>query len=143
VSLEILLAERDITQQLTKFARAMDARDWESIANITAEDIRADFGLGEIRGRTALIQHIRSFLDTCGTTQHLLGNIIIQVNGTQATSESYVSDMHLCQDPDKNLYFRTLGNYSDAWTCINGVWLLNQRVKDNRALMGSMDVFKP
>ncbi len=141
--LELLIAEREIYRQLIKFARAMDNRDWETIKSITTSDLTADFGLGEIQGSAAVIESIQSFLDNCGTTQHILGNILIDVVGDQATSKSYVSDMHLCKDTKKETYFRTLGDYSDKWLNIEGTWLMTQRIKDNRATMGSLDVFKP
>jgi hypothetical protein len=142
MNLEELIAERDIYRQLVKFARAMDDRDWETIKAITSDDIRADLGMGEIQGSTTVIEFIRSFLDNCGTTQHILGNIIINVVGDKATSQSYVSDMHLCKDPTNDIHFRTLGNYSDKWSKVDSTWLMTDRVKNNRATMGSLDVFK-
>ena len=141
--LETLVAEREIYRQLIKFARAMDDRDWETIESMTSSDLIADFGLGEINGNTEVIASIQAFLDHCGTTQHLLGNILIDVAGDQATSKSYVVDMHLCKDPKMETYFRTLGDYSDKWLNVEGTWLMTQRIKDNRATMGSLDVFKP
>jgi hypothetical protein len=143
MTIEVLLDERDIQRQLIKLARAMDDRDWQALQSILAEDIAADFGTGEVRGSAAVSELIRSYLDNCGTTQHLLGNIFIDVEGTRATSESYVSDMHLSKNEALDTRFRTLGNYSDTWVKVDGVWLLSKRVKNNRAVIGSMDVFEP
>lgn len=143
MNLQELLAERDIQHQLVAFARAMDDRDWEAIERITAEDMRADFGTGEVIGRKEVIAYMRSFLDNCGTTQHFVGNFSIDVNGDMATSESYVSDMHLGKDPEDGETFRTLGNYSDTWQQVNGNWLMTRRIKDNRAVIGSLEVFRP
>lgn len=142
MNLEDLLAERNIQRQLITFARAMDSRDWAAIEAIVTEDMRADFGIGEVKGRSELINLLRSFLDNCGVTQHLLGNFMIEVEGDAATSQSYVSDMHLGKDTGDNISFRTLGNYCDTWKKVDGVWLIARRVKDNRATIGSMDVFK-
>ncbi|MGJ8687491.1 MAG: nuclear transport factor 2 family protein, partial [Spongiibacteraceae bacterium] len=121
---------------------AMDDRDWDTIQSITTGDLKAEFGMGEIQGNVAVIEFIRSFLDNCGTTQHILGNILIDVDGDKATSESYVSDMHLSKDTTKDIDFRTLGNYFDQWSKIDGSWLMTHRIKDNRATVGSLDVFK-
>lgn len=142
MSIETLLAEREIYRQLVHFARAMDERDWDTLAGITAEEIQADFGSGEIVGVKAVIALIRSYLDNCGTSQHLLGNILIDVDGDVATSESYVSDMHLPRDESRDIHFRTLGNYSDRWVKRDGCWVMTSRIKNNRALMGSMGVFR-
>ena len=84
MDMHVLLAEREISRQLIRFARAMDARDWTALDTITVDDIRADLGAGELAGRDALVANMRSFLDACGPTQHLLGNIIIEVGGDTA-----------------------------------------------------------
>ena len=86
MDLQTLLDERNIYRQLVRFARAMDERDWESLGQIAAEDIRAELGTGPLAGRDAMIALIRRYLDNCGTTQHLLGNVLIEVSGDEATS---------------------------------------------------------
>lgn len=143
MDLETLVAEREIQVQLVRLARAMDNRDWTALEAIFTDDVRADFGTGEISGRREVADFIRSFLDNCGTTQHLLGNFIFDVNGDRATSQCYVCDMHLSARPDDQTSFRTLGEYSDDWIRTGGSWKLSRRVKDNRGIIGSMDVFKP
>ena len=119
----------------------MDRRDWAAIRAIAADDILAELGTGELRGRDALIALLRSYLDRCGTTQHLLGNVVIEVSGDTARSRAYVCDMHLNADDAPQQSFRTLGEYSDQWRKIGGRWRLCHRVKDNRASVGSMQVF--
>ncbi|MEM1114359.1 MAG: nuclear transport factor 2 family protein [Pseudomonadota bacterium] len=141
MDLEQLLAEREITRGLIAFARAMDERDYGTMSALVTPDVHADFGVGGIDGRQAVVDFIASFLDNCGTTQHILGNILIEIDGDTATSEAYVSDMHLSSDPASDISFRTLGNYSDTWVKQDGAWLIARRIKDNRAAVGSMDVF--
>lgn len=142
MDIEQLIAERAIYRQLVRFARAMDARDWDTIRAITTAQTRANLGTGEIVGDEAIIALIRSFLDNCGTTQHLLGNVIIEVDGDRATSEAYVADMHLGRQEQEQLQFRTLGNYSDSWIRRDGTWYLASRRKDNRAIVGTLAVFE-
>ncbi len=142
MNLETLLAEREIYRQLVRFARAMDSRDWQTVREIMTDDICAEFGSGEIVGADAVVSNMRSYLDNCGTTQHLLGNVMIDIEGERAVSESYVSDMHLARDERRGIQFRTLGNYCDNWVRQDKHWLLCKRVKDNRALIGTMDVFE-
>lgn len=143
MDLEKMIAEREIQAQLVSLARAMDNRDWAALTAIFTEDIRADFGTVEVSGRQEVIDFIRSFLDNCGTTQHLLGNFVFDVQGDRATSRCYVCDMHLSARPGNEASFRTLGDYADQWIRTGDAWKLCRRVKDNRATMGSMDVFKP
>lgn len=73
VALSVMRDERDIERALNLFARAMDNRDWATMAAILAEDVEGDFGTGRLVGATAIIDMIRGFLGSCGPTQHLLG----------------------------------------------------------------------
>tara|TARA_R110002072_G_scaffold278010_1_gene439807 strand:- start:136 stop:588 length:453 start_codon:yes stop_codon:yes gene_type:complete len=140
MNIDTLLAEREITRQLIRFARAMDARDWAALDTITAGDIQADLGAGELAGRDAMVINMRSFLDDCGPTQHLLGNIIIDVDGDTATSRAYVSDMHLGTGERAGESFSTLGDYHDHWRRLEGRWLMTRRRKLNRAVLGNIEV---
>ena len=132
--------ERDIERALIRLARAMDDRDWAQVSDIIAEDATGDLGTGTLHGCAAIVELVRSFLDNCGATQHLLGNILIDVSGDHATSRSYVHDLHLSSgSPERT--FHTLGDYHDRWERRLGEWRLVERIKHNRASVGSMEVF--
>jgi len=141
LNLEILLSEREIYRSIMSIARAMDNRDWDVLRKIFAPDIIADLGTGNISGAEEVISFIRSFLNKCGTTQHLIGNVVVDIENNIATSKCYVCDMHLSKGADSDVTFRTMGEYTDTWQQQNERWVLSRRVKDNRATIGSMDVF--
>jgi hypothetical protein len=110
------------------------------MSEIIADDAAGDLGTGRLEGGAAIIELIRSFLDNCGVTQHLLGNIRVDVSGDHATSRAYVHDLHLAtRDPE--LTFHTLGDYHDGWERRAGRWRLVERIKDNRGTVGSLEVF--
>jgi len=141
MDIEDLLAEREIYRNLVQFAQAMDDRNWSLLNQITTEDIAADLGTGNLSGRADMIALMRQFLDQCGTTQHLLGNVLIDVDGDTARSQAYVADMHLGGEGIEDITFRTLGRYLDRWRKVDGRWLMCERVKENRATVGSQAVF--
>jgi hypothetical protein len=141
VNLDDVLAEREIYRKLVRFAYAMDERDWGLLDDITTDDIEADLGVGRIQGRGALVSLLRRYLDQCGTTQHMLGNVLIEVNGDRATSQAYVADLHLGAHGKEDVTFRTLGRYNDEWIRVEEQWLMCRRVKANRGIVGSMEVF--
>jgi hypothetical protein len=143
VDLEGLLAEREIARALAGIARAMDERNWAAFGEWCAEDATADLGTGMLAGRAAIVALIRSFLDDCGPTQHLLGNLVVDVEGERAVSRCYVSDLHLGAGAKSHLSFSTLGEYHDRWHCIAGHWRLVHRTKLNRAHTGSFEVLGP
>ena len=143
MDMDDLLAERDIARALTRIARAMDERDWAALDELVWPDATADLGMGPIAGRAEIVAFIRTFLDACGPTQHLLGNLLIDVAGDDATSRCYVSDMHKGQGEKSRLSFSTLGDYHDTWRRVDGHWRLSHRTKLNRAQLGDISVLGP
>lgn len=141
MTLDTLLAEREIARALTRIARAMDARDWAGLVAELTEDATADLGTGPLSGPAAIIALIRSYLDACGPTQHLLGNLLVEVDGDRASSRCYVNDMHLGPAGREDVTFATLGDYHDQWRREDGAWKLAHRTKLNRAHIGSFAVF--
>lgn len=140
-ALATLLAEREIARGLAEFARAMDERDWNALDDVLAEDATGDFGAGGILcGRAAMVALMRSFLDDCGPTQHLVGNVVVDVVGDQACSRCYVCDMHVGAGEKAHLTLRSLGEYHDRWRRIDGRWRMVHRTKLNHALVGTLEV---
>lgn len=136
-SLQSLLDEREIERALYRAARAMDDRDWNALAAILAEDAVGDLGTGRLDGAAAIIGVIRGFLDSCGPTQHLVGNVVVEVTGDTAVSRAYVHDLHLSADTTHRFY--TMGDYRDGWQRRDGRWRIVERVKANRAYVGSLE----
>ena len=139
--LEAMLTRYAIERELIKFARGMDLRDWAGLKAILTEDATADYGQGEVIGSDAIVGVIRQYLEVCGPTQHLLGNLLVERESDTAFSHCYVCDTHLGSGANAQLNFRTLGDYHDAWTLIDGRWRLAHRRKDNHGFVGTMDVF--
>lgn len=143
MTLDLLLAEREIARALTRIARAMDARDWPGLLAELTEDATGELGTGPLASPAAIVALIRRYLDPCGQTQHLLGNLLVEVDGDQATSRCYVSDTHLGAAGKEHITFVTLGDYHDQWRRVDGAWKLCHRTKLNRGHVGSFDVFAP
>ncbi|MEV3901011.1 nuclear transport factor 2 family protein [Mycobacterium sp. NPDC050551] len=132
-----LLDEREIVRALYTAARAMDDHDWSTLTEIFAEDANGDLGTGRLGSATAIIEVIRNFLDSCGPTQHMLGNVVVDLDGDNAVSRAYVHDVHLSKDLTQRFY--TMGDYRDTWVRRGGRWQITERVKRNRSYVGSLD----
>lgn len=132
-----ILDERDIERALYTAARAMDDHDWTAVAEVFADDATGDLGAGSLVGSAAIVALIRSYLDACGPTQHLLGNVIVDVAGDTAVSRAYVHDLHLSVDGSERFY--TMGEYHDRWERRSGRWRIVERIKVNRAHVGSLE----
>jgi hypothetical protein len=138
--LQTLLDERAIYRQLCRFAEAMDRREWGWLDEVMLENAEGEYGLGRRTSRAEIVAEMRSFLDDCGPTQHLLANVIIDVDGDTATSRAYVADMHVGLGDKAHLTFRTLGDYHDRWVRTAAGWRIAERVKQNRAHVGDISV---
>lgn len=117
MSLETLLIEREIAQGFGRYARALDRREWALLDSVFAADVQADYNDGEYRveGRQALVAMIRSHLDGCGPSQHLLGNVTVELRGEQVESGCYIRAAHRGVGARAALTFETLGEYLVRW----------------------------
>ncbi len=62
---------------------------------------------------------MRSFLDHCGPTQHLIGNVVVDHTPTTATSTCYVQDLHVGRGELADQTFSARGEYRDKWVVTN------------------------
>ena len=116
-TLQRLVDERDIAVLLATLARILDSREWARVSEVVAEDMSFDYTNSgtDVQGREALLANFRQFLDVCGPSQHLLGSIIIEVDGDHALSRSYVQARHRSKDPADPRLFDSNGEYIDRW----------------------------
>ena len=134
-----LFDERAIERQLYTLARAMDRREWLLLDHVIADDATGDFGEGfEVKGRSGFVAMFERFLANCGPTQHLLGNVAIDIEGDVAESRCYVRDMHQGSGERAHLFLSTPGEYHDRWRRTSTGWLLTHRTKVNLMLIGSL-----
>lgn len=114
--LAAMLDEREVIRGLSRFARMIDGKHWDRIGDIFAADVVFDYGSGEDEhGLAALTANMRRFLDGCGGTQHLIGSILVDVDGDRATSRAYVQARHQRVDDAAGPIFDSNGEYVDQW----------------------------
>jgi 3-phenylpropionate/cinnamic acid dioxygenase small subunit len=136
-ALQSLLDVHEIERALYRAARAMDDHDWATLREVFAEDATGDLGTRVLTNRESIIAVIRDYLESCGPTQHLLGNVIVDVTGDKAISRAYIHDVHLASDSTDRFY--TLGDYHPRRERRAGRWLVVERAKANRAYVGRLE----
>lgn len=128
LNLQTLIAEREITRKLSEFARILDRKQWDRLGDVFADDISFDYGMGgDQHGMAALTDNMRRFLDRCGPTQHLIGSILIDVDGNHARSEAYVQARHQRVDDPLGPIIDTSGDYHDQWEKRPEGWRITRR----------------
>lgn len=128
MELQTLLDEREVVRALSRFARILDNKEWDSLVEVFAEDLTFDYGTGEEKaGMEALRANMTRFLDRCGKTQHLIGSIVVDVVGDTAISRAYVQARHQGVDDPSGPAFDTNGEYVDRWERREEGWRIVRR----------------
>jgi 3-phenylpropionate/cinnamic acid dioxygenase small subunit len=95
MTLETLLDRARIEAVLMAYTTALDERDWPALEDVFTAEASADYGVvGQFHGREAVVAVVRDFLQRCGSTQHLLGNIRTNVQGDEAQARCYIQATH-------------------------------------------------
>ncbi len=144
LSIKTLLDEKEISDQLSRFVRMLDNRQIDNFGEIFAENITFDYAEGVDRhGLQELKNRVSGFLANCGPTHHLLGSLLIEVNGDKAISKSYIQSRHQGLGERATLFFDANGEYIDEWERQQTGWRIVKRLavsmfqKGNPDAMGS------
>lgn len=117
-----------ITEQLYRYCRAVDRLDrvlGYSIWHDGAEADYGDFYRGDGPGVIDLICNQHQYL-LCHS--HQLSNILIELNGEFAASESYVTANLRLQQGEQLQQMTVWSRYIDQWSKRGGKWGIEQRI---------------
>jgi len=126
--LQVLLDKQAIMEQIYNYGRSMDRLDVELGKAVFHPEAPADYG-EMYRGtgygfvEFALKSHLNFLVHS-----HQFSNILIQVDGNTARSETY-GDVNLRYRDDKGVVhdMRNLGRYVDVWEKRDGTWRILDR----------------
>jgi hypothetical protein len=97
-----------------------------------------------LNGRTAIIESLRSFLDGCGPSQHLLGNYQISIDGDSAESSTKARVLHIGADKRADLIpYEAIGVYRDRHLRTADGWRIMHRHFDVQITLGDINVLHP
>jgi hypothetical protein len=130
----------EITAVLDRYAEALDERRWELLDRVFAPDGVFDAGEYVARGRPEIVRTIRTYLDHCGPSQHLLGNHRVELDGDSARSRVYVRAFHACRDRGDPRVYEMGGEYADELRRTPAGWLSVRRTLRVFFELGSRDV---
>lgn len=112
--LTALLNKQQITDVLTRYTIVVDTKDYPGFDAVLAEDATAYYGFGEtIKGRAAIVDFIRGAMVKTSTSQHLLGNVRITLDGNKASSQTYVQAILVGGEANKGQSVMLWGEYRD------------------------------
>jgi SnoaL-like domain len=125
---DVATAKLAITEVIYRYCRAVDRMDRELAGTVFNPEATADYGPTFQGPAQALIDNLWSNHATLTGHSHQVTNILIEVDGDCAASESYAYATLWNADAEGVLVLLTaIGRYIDRWSCRQGVWAIDHR----------------
>lgn len=125
-TLEELAAKQAITELASRYAIALDNRDWDGLRDVFTADVVMSFAhIGERHGPDAIIRVCMDALLSLTSSQHLIGTVLTRYDGRKASSTSYFQAQHVLADR----HFLVGGTYVDELIRTDGGWRITRRVQ--------------
>ncbi|MET0364037.1 MAG: nuclear transport factor 2 family protein [Sphingobium sp.] len=128
MTVQELADHRAITDQIYRYCRSMDRMDHELGYSIWHEGGTADYGhVFQGTGRD-FIDHVCAQHSHLAMHSHQMSNILIELDGDRAGSESYVTATLRMAREGKVMQMMAISRYIDSWSRREGRWALDHRI---------------
>jgi 3-phenylpropionate/cinnamic acid dioxygenase small subunit len=129
-----------VIDTVTRYATALDSRDWALLDEVFTPDAVGDFGAGPLAGREALRGLVRRMLGGSGPSQHLLANHRVEVDGDTARCVCQVRAFSAGVGPAAGRSYELLGEYRDRLVRTPEGWRIARRELKVHHERGSREV---
>ncbi len=145
LTLAQLVDERDILALLHRYAHALDEKRWDLLATCFTEDAVAIYGevLGRKVGYPAIEETCKAALTHLDSSQHIITNQEITIDGDRATARCYVHAQHTKADTNGGDNYVIGGIYLDEIVRTAEGWRIRKRElrilwsEGNQAVLGA------
>lgn len=140
MTLETLLDRQAIAELCVQYTFALDTKDWSLLESCFAPDPVFVHPGGRLEGFAAILGRTSAALNPLDRTQHLLGNIDVEVDGDSGRASTYFHAQHVrAGTPGGDLYV-IAGRYEDAVVRTDGGWRIRERVQSYQWRRGNRAV---
>jgi 3-phenylpropionate/cinnamic acid dioxygenase small subunit len=124
-----LADQQEIADLCVRYTTALDTRDWALLESCFARSPGFVHPGGRLEGFPAILERTKAALIPLTATQHLLGNIVVQVDGDTARSVCYFQAQHVRTGTPGGETYIIAGSYADTLTRSAGGWKITERVQ--------------
>ena len=120
----------DITEQLVRYAYAIDDRDFDEVRARFTADAHLDYGAsgGPAGPRDEVVAWIEQGLSLVGPTQHVVTNALVDLDEDTATSRCYLVNPLLSTETPPSTVVLIGGEYRDRWRRTDDGWRIVDRL---------------
>jgi ketosteroid isomerase-like protein len=120
-----------ITEVCYRYGIALDARDWGALRSCFTHDAIGHYGGPEVRAGYEQIEAMcRDALAPLSASQHLIGNVLVELHGDEAESVCYLQAQHVRPATDGGDQFIFAGRYTDHFVRTPDGWRIAIRRLD-------------
>jgi 3-phenylpropionate/cinnamic acid dioxygenase small subunit len=134
----------DVAAVLARYCEALDDRRWELLGEVFTSDASCDYGsVGTPTGVEEIAGAIRRTIGDLDATQHLIGNVQVQVDGDTATASCYLLSQHVRKGQAGGETYLLGGRYVDELVRTPDGWRISFRRLHRMWADGNRDVVGP
>jgi ketosteroid isomerase-like protein len=128
-NLQRLIDRQEIADLCARYMFALDRKDWTLLASCFTETPVFVHPGGRIEGIDAIVARSSGALAALDATQHLLGNVVVEVDGDVAHCTSYFQAQHVRAGTPGGDTYIIAGSYTDTLTRTPRGWRIAERVQ--------------
>ncbi|MGE3621678.1 MAG: nuclear transport factor 2 family protein [Acidimicrobiia bacterium] len=119
----------ELFQLLSRYAVAIDTRDWELLATVFTPDAVAEYTVGRFEGFEAIRDLIAGNLGRLDASQHLIGSqVVTSLDGDTATTTCYLHAQHVRNGTPGGDQQVKAGYYTDRMVRTEAGWRIAHRL---------------
>lgn len=121
----------EIADALARYAYGIDDRDFDVVRGLFTSDAHLDYTAsgGPAADRDKVIAWIESGMGVVGPSQHLVTNVVVDIDGDEATSRCLLFNPMIMPLKDPLLLYLG-GGYRDRWQRTDDGWRIVHRVQE-------------
>lgn len=137
-----LIDKNDCVELVHKMARAIDRCDAALVNSVFHPDATDDHG-GYKGSAQDFVPWVMEVLKGMRRTQHMVGNILVEIDGDRAKGESYFIAHHVIPSDAGERFMVAAGRYLDRFERRGGEWRMSHRhaVYDWSTIAGASDIW--
>jgi hypothetical protein len=132
-----------IQDLIARGAQAQDDHDWDLLASCYEPDATYIHPTGQLDGADAIVDRSRRALSSLDASQHLVGSILVTLDGEEAEAISYFQAQHVRNDAEGGPMLIIAGTYRDRLRRCDDEWRIVERRQTYTWRDGNAAVTRP